>query len=182
MKRLFGAMLQLAVYLICFRGDKIKYLRHLGMRIGARCRVRNSVSSYAEPWLIEIGDHVAVASGVLFITHDGATRLFRDASPIYNAKFGNLYGTIRIHPNCVIGSNAIILPRVSIGPNSIVGAGSVVTRDVERDTVVAGNPARRICSLSEYEERCRAKMVQLHATDLTGLRRELTRKLWGEER
>ena len=182
MKRLFGAMLQLMVYLIWFRGDKIKYLRHLGVRIGSRCRVRNSIGSYAEPWLIEIGDHVAIAAGALLITHDGGTRLFRENSPGYSARFGNLYGTIRIKSNSVIGSNAIVLPRVTIGPNSIVGAGSVVTRDVEPDAVVAGNPARHICSLREYEERCRAKMVHLDATDLAGLRKELTLKLWGEER
>ena len=43
-----------------------------------------------------------------------------------------------------IGAGATILPGVTIGENSVVGAGSVVTRDVESNTIVAGNPARVI--------------------------------------
>lgn len=51
---------------------------------------------------------------------------------------------IRIKKNAWIGTGAIILPGVTIGENAVVGAGSVVTRDVEPNTVVAGNPARVI--------------------------------------
>ncbi|MCJ7472342.1 MAG: transferase, partial [Actinobacteria bacterium] len=43
-----------------------------------------------------------------------------------------------------IGANCTILPGVTIGRNSLVGAGSVVTKDVEDNSVVAGNPARVI--------------------------------------
>lgn len=52
-----------------------------------------------------------------------------------------------IKENAWIGANAIILPGVTIGKNAIVGAGSVVTRDVEDNTVVAGNPAKVIRKL-----------------------------------
>ena len=51
---------------------------------------------------------------------------------------------IRIGDNVWIGGSATILPGVSIGDNAVVGEGSVVTRDVEPGTVVAGNPARVI--------------------------------------
>ena len=46
--------------------------------------------------------------------------------------------------NVWVGSNAIILPGVMIGDNAIVGAGAVVTKDVEKNTIVGGNPAKLI--------------------------------------
>jgi maltose O-acetyltransferase len=51
---------------------------------------------------------------------------------------------ISIGNDCWIGGSAIILPGVTIGGRSIVGAGSVVTKDVSTDSVVAGNPARPV--------------------------------------
>ena len=62
------------------------------------------------------------------------------------------YGKIVIKDNCFIGLGSIILPGVTIGPNSIVAAGSVVTKDVEPDTVVGGNPAKKITTVPEYME------------------------------
>lgn len=64
------------------------------------------------------------------------------------------YGKIVIKDNCFIGLGSIILPGVTIGPNSIVAAGSVVTKDVEPDTVVGGNPAKKITTVPEYMEKC----------------------------
>lgn len=49
---------------------------------------------------------------------------------------------VKICSNCDIGINAVILPGVTIGKGSIVGAGAVVTKDVEPDTIVAGVPAK----------------------------------------
>lgn len=82
---------------------------------------------------------------------DGATWCFRD-EPAYKDVIK--YGKISIGDNCFIGANVTILPGVTIGPNSIVGAGSVVTKNVEPDSVYAGVPARRICSLREYADKC----------------------------
>jgi acetyltransferase-like isoleucine patch superfamily enzyme len=134
-----------------------------------------------EPWLIEIGNRVTLTVGVMLITHDGASRLFREDLP-GSSRYGNRYGTIRVLDNCFIGVNSIIMPDVTIGPNSIVGAGSVVNKDVPPRTVVAGVPAKPISTLDEYIARYRAKMISLEASDRATLRRELTRKLWGNER
>jgi maltose O-acetyltransferase len=49
-----------------------------------------------------------------------------------------------------IGAGSIILPGTSMGDNSIIGAGSVVTRDIPPNTVAAGNPARAICTIDEF--------------------------------
>ena len=56
-----------------------------------------------------------------------------------------------IEENAKIGGNVTILPRVKIGKNSLIGAGSVVTKDVPPDSVVAGNPARVIKKVKELE-------------------------------
>jgi serine acetyltransferase len=74
------------------------------------------------------------------------------------------------------------LPNVEVGPNSIVGAGSVVVRDVPQNTVAAGVPAKPICSLDEYVAKYRQRMVPITAKQRSDLRVELTSKLWGEVR
>ena len=51
-----------------------------------------------------------------------------------------------------IGGNSVILPGITIGNNSVVGAGSVVTKDVPEDVVVAGNPAKVIKNITEQEK------------------------------
>ena len=56
----------------------------------------------------------------------------------------NLRAHTRIGQNCFIGGRALILPGVSVGDSCIVGAGSVVTRSVPANSIVAGNPARVI--------------------------------------
>ena len=166
-----------------YRGNKIAYLRHLGVRIGQNCTLVNSIQDYgSEPWLIELGNHVQIAHGVVFITHDGASRLFRHRVPGASLLWGNRFGTVRVLDNSFIGVNALVLPGVQIGPNSIVGAGSVVSKDVPPDSVVAGVPARLICSLEEYVQRYEQKMIPIEALDRQALRRELTQKLWGEPR
>jgi len=57
-----------------------------------------------------------------------------------------------VEENAKIGANATILPGVNVGRNSLVGAGSVVTKDVPPDTVVAGNPAKIVKRISELEQ------------------------------
>ena len=108
----------------------------------------------SEPYLISIGRHVTISARVAFITHDGATCVFRDQEEYRHVI---KYGRIVIHDNCFIGHGSTIMPGVSIGPNSVVGAHSVVTKDVPANTVVGGVPARQLMSTDEYARNALAK-------------------------
>lgn len=93
------------------------------------------------PWLISVGNNVTLATGVKLLAHDAST-----------AKTGvhTKIGIVKIGDNVFIGANSIVLPNVRIGDNVVVGAGSVVTKDVPSNCVVAGNPAKFICTFEEY--------------------------------
>lgn len=121
---------------------KVKYLRKQGMKIGKDCRF-NTFSFSTEPYLIEIGDHVAIAAGTEIITHDGAIWCFR--GEIENA---DVFGKIKIGNNVFIGDNCTILPNTTIGDNCIVGAGSVVRGKFPDDSVIVGNPAKVVLKMS----------------------------------
>ena len=142
-----------------FRGNKTAMLRDLGVRIGNDTAILNDIRDFAsEPWLVEIGNRVTITRGVQFITHDGSSRVFRHLIP-NGSRFGNRFGPIRVLDNSFVGVNAILLPDVTVGPNSIIGSGSVVTKDVAPGMVAVGNPARILFSVGEYLARYREKMV-----------------------
>lgn len=121
-----------------------------GLKLGAQVRVIGKPDFGSEPYLVEIGDHVTISSRVSFITHDGATWVFRHR-PEFRGR--QRFGRIRIGNNCFIGERAIILLGVAIGDNCVVGAGSVVTRSVPANSVVAGVPARFISTYDDYVRR-----------------------------
>lgn len=150
----------------------IRTLRQMGVRIGARCRIYTA-NFGSEPWLIKIGDHVCVSNDVTFVNHD-LTYPFQD-------KYESLtsFGPIEIRDNCQIGVRATILPHVIIGPNSIVGACSVVTKDVPPNSVAAGNPARVLCGIDEFEQKCRERHIDI-PKDPEGARRVLEEHFWGQ--
>lgn len=95
----------------------------------------------SEPWNVKIHNNVNVSNGVLFITHDIVNEMFNKM----NLGHFHLYtGVIEIFDNVMIGANSIIMYNVKIGPDAIIAAGSVVTKDVAPGTIVGGNPAKVI--------------------------------------
>ena len=126
-----------------------------GLQVGENFRCQGSTTFGSEPYLIKIGNHVSISFKVRFITHDGGTWVFRDSAPEYNNI--SRFGPIVVHDNCFIGACSIIMPNVTIGPNSIVGAGAVVTSNIPPNSVWAGVPARHLCSVESYKQKCLAE-------------------------
>ena len=105
--------------------------------IGNNCRIQSHSFICS---LVTIEDNVFVGHGVMFINY-----LLPPSGDPKNWK-----RTI-IKKGASIGSNATILP-VTIGENSIIGAGAVVTKDVPADSVVVGNPAKVLRQLNQKEK------------------------------
>lgn len=126
LRKLFGLLIQ-----IVFSNEiRTKLARSMGVKVGKNiyigkyCIIDDTFSS-----LITIEDDVVVSFGTTITAHDASC---------------NKVGPILIKKGAFIGARSIILPGVTLAENSIVGAGSVVTRDVSPGKVVGGSPAREI--------------------------------------
>lgn len=111
--------------------------------IGKRCKI-SSHSFVCEGVTIE--DNVFIGHGVVF-TNDSYPRATTVDGELQTERDWRVEPTV-IKKGASIGSGSTILPNVCIGENAIVGAGSVVTRDVPPDTIVAGNPAKVLRSVN----------------------------------
>lgn len=132
-------------YLYYIFASPEKYARHIGVKIGEDNLItKNHWSS--EPYLITIGSHCQLTNCKIF-THGGG-QCIRDKYPDFDC-----FGKVTIGNYVYIGSNSLILPGVTIGNNVLIAAGSIVTKSVPSGSVVAGNPAKIICSINEYFQR-----------------------------
>lgn len=106
------------------------YLRkvyHMDLGANVRLSYKANLDKSINPRGVHIGDDTWVLAGAFVMAHDHCRSLKADTY---------------IGKNCVIGINSIIMPGVRIGDEVVVGAGSVVTKDIPSNTAVAGNPAR----------------------------------------
>ena len=130
--------------------DPVAYAKSIGVNVLGDRNKFLSCDFGTEPWLVTIGSHVLISGNVTFLTHDGSVWCFREEE-----RYKNIlkYGAIKIEDNCFIGNGSTIMPGVTIGKNSIVGAGAVVTKGVPEGSVVVGVPARVICKSEDYAEK-----------------------------
>lgn len=108
-----------------------KFRTLYGMDIGEGTIIsrKADLDKAVNPKGIHIGKYTLITGHVDIIAHDVCR---------------NMKADVRIGDNCFIGNGAILLPGITIGNEVIIGAGSVVTKDVPSNTIVAGNPARII--------------------------------------
>lgn len=123
-----------------------KRARIAGVKIGSNNFIASAFWS-SEPYLIRIGNNCAITSGVKIFTH-GGSRVLRHKHPKFDA-----FGKVIIGDYVYIGSNSLIMPGVTIGNNVLIAAGSVVTKSVPDGVVVAGNPAKFVCTIDDYEKK-----------------------------
>ena len=117
-------------------------------RIGARCKI-SSHTFICEGVVVE--DEVFVGHNVTFI-NDLYPRSTNNEGQLQSEADWQCVPT-RIQRGASIGSGATLLCGITVGPRAVIGAGSVVTRDVPADAVVAGNPARVLRSLSQPKQK-----------------------------
>lgn len=131
------------VWLLRKRKDNyIKNLVRKGLKLGKKVDIIDTFFfDPAHCYLISIGDNCTICPNVRLIAHDASTKKHIGYTKI---------GRIEVGKNCFLGDSVIVLPAVSIGSNSIIGAGSVVTHDIPSGSVAAGNPARVIMTTKEY--------------------------------
>lgn len=122
---------------------RIWAMRQLGHKIGESVYIASDVvitqNFVYDRGSLYVGDRVSIAPRVTLVLASHP-----NASHIRSVIVGGGKNTIRIKNDVWIGANTIILNGVTLGEGAIIGAGSVVTKDVPPYTIVAGNPAKEI--------------------------------------
>lgn len=130
--------------------------RHLGLRaMGEGCHIQMNVA-ITDPAYVRLGNNVHLTGCTLF-GHDGAVNMLKQAYGLSLDKVGK----IDIRDNVFVGHQAIIMPGVTVGPDAIVAAGALVTRDVPPGSIVGGVPARVIGTVPDLIRRLQAEMETL---------------------
>lgn len=127
-------------------------MRKMGCKVGAGCFIGDNVridSGHAD--MITLEDGVSIAGGTRLLCHQ---RDFSDycVGDDYN-KLGYIVKPIVLKKGCLIGMESFVLPGVTVGEGAVVGAGSLVTKDVPAWTVATGRPAKVVKQIPQRENK-----------------------------
>ena len=127
--------------------NPVAYAKSIGVKVGGGTKFYGAspMMFSTEPWIVSIGENCHITADVLFETHDGGTLVVEKECGRWV-----IVGDIVLGNSVYVGTRTIILPGVHIGDNVIIGAGSVVTKDIPANVVAAGVPCRVIRSLDQY--------------------------------
>ena len=160
----------------------ISFLRNGGAQIGERTFFYDIMSHPVDETslpFISIGSDCRITAGAYILGHDYSYAVLRKT---HHRMLCKTVGT-SIGNNVFLGMRSIIMPGTTIGNNVIVAAGAVVTGFVPDNVVVAGNPARILCTLDEYYTKLNEKFenyaVTAYKKKKSYLGRELTEKDMG---
>ena len=140
-KSFFGKLIQVFAMTRLPVGSKFRCSmeRLRGVKVGKNVFLGGgNILDRARPDLITLGDDISLAGGVYILTHSNPTTPLREIL----GESGTKIASVNIERGAWIAVNVVILPGVTIGENSIVAAGSVVTKDVPPYTIVGGSPAK----------------------------------------
>lgn len=143
MLRLAGAMVGNNCVIHNVHFDNLYHYGFSKITIGNSCFIGDEALFDARGGIM-LEDHVTISNRVALLTH---INVGYSNHPLQTA-YPTREGMVTIKQGAYIGTSAIILPGVTIGEESVVGAGAVVTKNVEAQTVVGGVPARVIKKLS----------------------------------
>lgn len=124
--------------------------KNLFRNVGTGCMIQiKKIPLYPE--LIYLHNNVFIASNVLFLTHDAIHGMLN--MKFETKSFNENLGCIEIMDNVFVGANSIIMPDVRIGENTIIAAGSVVTKDIPSNSIFAGVPAKKIGDFNDLVQK-----------------------------
>jgi acetyltransferase-like isoleucine patch superfamily enzyme len=155
-----------------FKINPIKCSEFIGVTIGDNCKIYGGNPNMwgTEPFLIKIGNNVHITDGCRFVTHDGGTLILRKYTPDLEVT-----SPITIGNDVYLGVETIVMPGVHIDNNVIVGARSIVTKNIESNSVVVGIPAKKIKTVDEYHEKLKLSSLKIGHLSRDRKERELKR-------
>ena len=134
-----------------FKIIRAKLWRRIGCKVGKNVLIGHSVSlDYGNAELITIEDKVVITNCCILLCHRREVSEYYKYDDSYELPY--IYKPIHLKKGCQIGMGSIIMPGVTIGEGSIIGARSVVTRDIPDWCVAAGSPCKVIREIPERSQ------------------------------
>lgn len=147
MRKVFSVFYKAKKFILRTLLPPSQYARAIGVVIGEDNFLPDKRCWSTEPYLIKVGSHRQITEGVRILTH-GGNQVVRDRYPKFDT-----FGKVTIGDWVYIGFNSLIMPGVTIGDNVLIAAGSIVTKSIPSGVVVGRNPAKIICTITDYIQR-----------------------------